>query len=30
MLIETDGEHIRSVFAIANPKKLAVFSSAQG
>jgi RNA polymerase sigma-70 factor (ECF subfamily) len=30
MLIETDGEHIRSVFAIANPKKLAVFSGARG
>jgi len=25
MMIETDGEHIKSVFAIANPEKLAVF-----
>jgi RNA polymerase sigma-70 factor, ECF subfamily len=29
MLIETDGEQIQSVFAIANPDKLAAFSAAQ-
>jgi hypothetical protein len=29
MLIDTDGERIQSVFAIANPDKLAAFSAAQ-
>jgi RNA polymerase sigma-70 factor (ECF subfamily) len=29
ILLETDGEQIRSVFAIANPDKLAVFSATQ-
>ena len=27
MLIDTDGEHIHSIFAIANPEKLAAFAA---